>query len=42
MHPELFSFHDLGDSPLRGKEEMVQIYGVDAFERIELPDGTDK
>ncbi len=42
IHPELFSFHDLGDSPLRGKEDLVQIYGVDAFERVNLPDGTDR
>jgi adenylate cyclase len=35
--PELFSTHDLGENTLSGKEEKVKIYGIDIFEKIELP-----
>lgn len=38
LHRELFSLHDLGKITPRGKVEMVQIYGVDTFERRELPE----
>lgn len=42
LHTELFSIHDLGETTLRGKNKSIKIYGVDIFERIDLPDGGDK
>lgn len=33
-----FSLHDLGDTDLRGKKTPIQIYGVDNFERRDLPE----
>ena len=41
-HRELFSFHDLWEVELRWKKQQLKIYGVDAFERIELPYGKDE
>ncbi len=44
VHPGLFSFHDLGETSLRGKNNSIVTYGVDTFERRELPgfeSGTD-
>ena len=37
VHPGLFSFHDLGETSLRGKNNSIVTYGVDTFERRELP-----
>jgi hypothetical protein len=34
--------HDLGDVTPKWKTQILKIYGVDSFERVELPDGTDK
>jgi class 3 adenylate cyclase len=42
IHRELFSLHDLGDVMPKGKNQTLKIYWVDNFERVELPDGTDK
>ena len=41
VNKELFSIHDLGSMNLRGKNNPISLYGVDAFERIELPNGSD-
>jgi class 3 adenylate cyclase len=38
VHPELFSFHDLGSVTMKGKQEPVSVYGVDTFEKINLPE----
>ncbi len=39
MNKELFSFHDLGQTMLRGKNTPIVLYGVDTFEKRELPEG---
>lgn len=38
IHRELFSFHDLGETELKGKKQQLKIYGVDNFEKVELPE----
>jgi class 3 adenylate cyclase len=38
IHRELFSLHDLGETTLRGKNQPIKIYGVDIFEKVELPE----
>jgi class 3 adenylate cyclase len=37
VHPGLFSFNDLGETTLRGKNTPIITYGVDTFEKRELP-----
>lgn len=37
VHGEQFSFHELGETELRGKNNTVVAYWVDNFEKIELP-----
>jgi class 3 adenylate cyclase len=42
VNRNLFSLHDLGETVLRGKTTPICLYGVDTFEKRELPDGTTK
>ncbi|MBX9808906.1 adenylate/guanylate cyclase domain-containing protein [Candidatus Gracilibacteria bacterium] len=39
VNRQLFSLHNLGETTLRGKNIPIELYGVDMFERVELPDG---
>lgn len=39
---KIFSFHDLGETELRWKNTQIPLYWVDAFERVELPDGSNE
>ena len=38
VNRELFSLHDLGETMLRGKTNPISLYGVDTFEKRELPE----
>lgn len=42
INRQFFSLHDLGETTLRGKNNPISLYGVDTFERVELPDGCNK